>query len=276
MKKNTTKKILNYSAMSAAILGAADVTGQIVYTDVDPDEVIELGGSFNVDLNGDGIGDFNPQVFDAAGGAGAVIFPTSSGSNANQGSNGNGFVGVTAGAYEYPSNLSAGALINEDANFITDARGDLNFYSCSFTNSQFCDGTVDGFLGVSFELDGNTHYGWIRVDVGASGTPITVKDFAFNATPDTAIAAGEQNTAGVEDQAFEGFTHFVDGNNNLNLSARTAIESVTLHNVLGQQVISQKLSNTDETVQLSSLKSGVYVATVVLEGRARSFKIAVR
>ncbi len=68
MKKITSKKMLNYGAMSAALLGAANAAGQVVYTDVDPDETITTAtaGGFNIDLNADGTFDFNPQVFDAA------------------------------------------------------------------------------------------------------------------------------------------------------------------------------------------------------------------
>lgn len=274
MKKITSKKILNYGAMSAALLGAANAAGQVVYTDVDPDETITTAttGGFNIDMNGDSTFDFNPQVFDAAGGPGAVLFTTGSGSNGNQGSNGNGFLGFSAGGFNYPSNLSSGAVIDGAASFQIDVRGDLNFYSCAYTNSQFCGGVTDRFLGVSFEVAGNTHYGWIRLDLDASGDNFVIKDFAYEATPDTAIEAGDMGILGVDENAFASFEYFVDANSHLNLKAASAMENVVLHNTLGQQVLTQKLSSTSELVDLNALESGVYLATVSIEGRAMSFK----
>lgn len=71
---------------------------------------------------------------------------------------------------------------------------------------------------------------------------------------------------------FKGFKQFVL-NNQLTLSANTSMESIALFNMLGQQVVSQKLSSNNEVVNLSGLQSGVYIATVSIEGITKSFKI---
>jgi len=277
MKKTTSKKILKYGAMSAAILGAADVAGQVVYTDVEPDEVIATGGSFNIDLNDDGTNDFNPQVFDAAGGAGAVLFPTGSGSNGNQGSNGNGFVGFANGNFEYPSNLSAGAVIDGAAAFLTDARGDLNFYGCAYSGSQFCDGVVDGYMGVSFELAGNTHYGWIRVDLSADASTFTIKDFAFNATPDGAIEAGE-GILGVDDFSASTIRHYFNYDTKvLTLNSQAALKDVVLYNVLGQESYRSTISSNISEHSLSGLQSGIYIAKInSTDNKSKTIKIVVK
>ena len=77
----------------------------------------------------------------------------------------------------------------------------------------------------------------------------------------------------VSDQNFNGFTYFVDANNQLNLSASIAMEKVALYNVLGQEVLSAKLSSNSEVIDISGLNSGVYIATVSIEGQVKSFKI---
>lgn len=77
----------------------------------------------------------------------------------------------------------------------------------------------------------------------------------------------------VADQTFNGFNYFVDADNRLNLSANTPMESVKLFNILGQQVVAQKLNNTDASINISSLKTGVYIATVAIDGVSKSFKI---
>lgn len=75
-----------------------------------------------------------------------------------------------------------------------------------------------------------------------------------------------------EDQVFESFTYFVD-NNVLNLSSNTPLEGVALYNMLGQEVMTSALANTKERVDISNLTSGVYLATVTIEGQNKSFKI---
>ena len=76
----------------------------------------------------------------------------------------------------------------------------------------------------------------------------------------------------VEEQSFEGFEHYVT-NNLLHLSANTTMEKVTLYNILGQQVVSQKLTSNNETISLSELQSGIYIAKVSIDGARSSFKI---
>lgn len=71
---------------------------------------------------------------------------------------------------------------------------------------------------------------------------------------------------------FKGFNYFI-ANNQLNLSANTSMEKVALYNMLGQQVVSQKLSNNNETIELSGLQSGIYIATVSIDGASKTFKI---
>ncbi|MBG44176.1 MAG: hypothetical protein CL530_09415 [Aequorivita sp.] len=76
----------------------------------------------------------------------------------------------------------------------------------------------------------------------------------------------------VNDEAFQGFKHFV-ANGQLNLSANTAMERVALYNMLGQEVVSQKLASNNETVNIAGLQSGVYIATVSIEGASKTFRI---
>lgn len=76
----------------------------------------------------------------------------------------------------------------------------------------------------------------------------------------------------VADQNFQGFKHFV-AYNQLNLSASTSMEKVAVYNMLGQQVVSQKLANTNETVSISGLQSGVYLVSVSIDGATKTFKI---
>jgi len=264
MKKNTStklsKKLAKYGALSLAIAGVADATGQIVYTDVDPDETID-GSSFMLDLNGDGVIDYD--IIARSGPEAVRMYNTQ----------GNSVLGSNAGGnYNYPDVLSSGSAISSGGNFYTDPNYQtLNWDACAYTNSQWCDGQVDKYVGLRFNVDGNQHYGWAKIDLPADGSSFTIKGYAFNSVPDAEISAGEGESLGINNQIFSGFTHFV-AQNELNLKANTAMSSVAIFDITGKQVISQNLTSTNAQVNIAGINTGVYIATVTVEGSKKTFK----
>lgn len=68
-----------------------------------------------------------------------------------------------------------------------------NTYSYSYRAGNFID--QEGFVGVRFQIDGNTHYGWIAFE-GTWDPPGwqegRITGWAYEDVPDTAIAAGDQ------------------------------------------------------------------------------------
>ncbi|WP_347374165.1 T9SS type A sorting domain-containing protein [Aequorivita sp. Q41] len=111
------------------------------------------------------------------------------------------------------------------------------------------------------------------MDIPADASSITIKDYAINTVANEGIEAGDMgSTAGVADNNFEGFKHFVT-NNQLNLIANTSMENVSIHNLLGQQVFTEKLSSTNEVINLSGLQAGVYITAVTINGTTKSVKI---
>ncbi len=272
MKKNTqksfNKRIASYGALALAIAGVSDAAGQIEYTDVDPDEVL-TGTRFLLDLNGDSATDFeisNDGVFSGATpGTTARVYTSNSGS----------ILGINGGNYNYPFALSEGDLIDDtQLTWITNSNYQtLNWQGCAYANSQWCDGQVDKYLGLRITIGGDQHYGWVRLDIPADASSITVKDYAINTVANEGIEAGDMgSTAGVADNNFEGFKHFVT-NNQLNLIANTSMENVSIHNLLGQQVFTEKLSSTNEVINLSGLQAGVYITAVTINGTTKSVKI---
>lgn len=262
--KKLTKRLAQYGALSVAVMGVADAAGQIVYTDLDPDQVLNVGDEFEIDYTGDAITNVNPSNPDGlAGGNAAIVFPSSGGA----------FVGMAAGGFQYPALMEEGDVIDSASGYTdTGARGDLNYYGCAYSNSTWCNDVTDGYLGVSFQFDGNTHYGWVRMDTDVDGDNIiTIKDYAFESSPDTAIGAGDSGL-GIEDEAFNSFEHFTS-NEVLTLKAATAMENVTIYNINGQVVVNKALSSTTETVDLSAQATGVYIAKVTIDGAEKSFKL---
>jgi hypothetical protein len=80
------------------------------------------------------------------------------------------------------------------------------------------------------------------------------------------------NILGIEDNLFNNFNHYIT-NNNLVMSASSSLENIELYNLLGQEVFSKSLSNTNETINIASLDTGIYIAKVSIQGKSKSFKI---
>lgn len=258
MKKTTSEKLSNrlakYGAFSAAILGVSNASGQIVYTDI-ADETVSPGAFYSLDLNNDGTGDYSFLV--GSGGSVAVVFPIES--SMASAYNANAFVGVQGPVYSsfyYPSNLNSGATIDAASPTFSGARGDLNFSSCAYSSSQFCGGT-DGFIGFKFEVGANTHYGWARILVAADASSIIIKDYAFNATPDGPINAGQ--TLSVDESNLAAI-NIVAMNKNISLSNLTSPMNFNIFSVSGQVVLKGNTNGGDNyVIEANSMASGIYI-----------------
>lgn len=265
MKKITSKKLskrlAQYGALTAAIAGVSDAAGQIQYTDIDPDETI-AGAEYGLDLNNDGTVDYRMI---ARSDVPAVRIYTDNSSS---------ILGINAGGnYNYPLALSMGDDIDPTGaggTWITaPVYQTLNWGGCAYTSSQWCDGQVDKYLGLRINVGADQHYGWIRLDIPADGSSFTVKDYALELTPGEGIQAGE--ALGTDDQNFNGFEFFV-ADSQLNLRANTAMSTVAVYDITGKQVITQDLAAANAQVNLSGLNTGVYIATVAIDGAEKTFK----
>lgn len=78
---------------------------------------------------------------------------------------------------------------------------------------------------------------------------------------------------GITDETFNNFNYYINANSQLILSANSTIDSLQFFNLLGQQVVSKKLSNSNEIIDIASLNSGIYIVKVSIEGKTKTFKI---
>lgn len=62
----------------------------------------------------------------------------------------------------------------------------------------------------------------------------------------------------------------------MRLRANEPLQSIAIYNLLGQSVLDQKLSSTNEVININALTTGVYVAQVTIAGKTESFKIIKR
>ena len=296
MDSKNNQKIKNYLALAGGITSAfTAANAQVVYTDVNPDYL--LTGNFNsysLDLNNDSFEDFTLTAIDT------LISYLSSGYTYN--------AQITGAALRNPV-LSNSWLINTSSGLPTplsqgDNIGNSGFFASSYSssvgvpiiaqfdyeyllngvtissyNSTFGDFSFDqeGILGLKFNINGSIHYGWARIEVTSSGS-ISIKDYAYESTPDSSIIAGDNGSGLV------GISSNLDGvevtmlNNNLQVLNNSSYKELqlTVTNISGQTVINSQLNNPTETIGMNEFASGIYLAKVNSESKSYIKKIYVR
>ena len=160
------------------------------------------------------------------------------------------------------------------AKSLTDAYGLERFHVLlSTTSSNYFDFTVelsDGELQAPLEY---TEYSYDLSDYEGQMVYLAIHYVAqdsFVFQMDDFLVQG--NILSIEDNLFNNFNHYIT-NNNLVMSASSSLENIQLYNLLGQEVFSKSLSNTNETINIASLDTGIYIAKVSIQGKSKSFKI---
>lgn len=202
MKKSTLlnkKKLAGYSAMAAAfIAGATEADAQIIYVDI-TDITVDLGFYIPLDIDGGGYNDIILQA------ASNTMYPWTyvngfgNLSSAGYGGPNNAFQGYAGDVFPYASALDSGATISAGASFVSNAANYAIFASVfsGSTYGPWADET-DKYLGFKFDIDGELHYGWMRLDIFVTPVSFTIKDWAYNSNPDEMIIAGDMGAADSE------------------------------------------------------------------------------
>ncbi|PLW95415.1 MAG: hypothetical protein C0592_00265 [Marinilabiliales bacterium] len=255
MKKDDfSKKLAAYGAVAAATLSIAN--GQVVYHDVSPDHALSANDVLLIDLDEDATDDYMLRMFEFSSTSiyykRAVIDPL----------NGNMVMIASAtSAYQWASALNNYDFIGGGTNWLG-GMAELGFNYAGYTYGGFVDGN-DHYIGLKFYIGGTLHYGWARVNI-PSGIPyMLLKDWAYNASADTPLLAGQGIGTGVEDSVLSDAEIFsFDKIVTIKLSEQ--IDGVVrIYNTIGQMVYSDEISNTEMKIDLSNMQSGIY--TVVIE-----------
>jgi hypothetical protein len=260
MNKDLQKRLGKYTAAAAALVGATGANAQIVYTDVNPDFAHpgnEIG--YGLDLNNDANFDFALFSADTTLASGnrvryTVVAPygTAAASNA--------IAGEAPGGYDYALALNSGQMIDNTLNWI--AATNTMAYNVNTANpyNENWNGVTDKYLGLKFVVAGNTHYGWARLDVLAIADIWTLKDYAFNASPNTGLTAGQMT--GVSTLSMESLVHFVNQPNNtvkVVVNGGLTEGAITLVSANGQTVSTGNVDADQYIVDLNGLAAGIYV-----------------
>jgi hypothetical protein len=197
LEKRLCAYVLAAGATGAGLVATAQpASAEIVFT---PANITLTNGTLLIDLNHDGIADFALVDFEASHFLRFLDL------------NGNGNAGasvVDKSVYAQPNALSSGVVIGASDAFVNIQHGSVLMASAHIMTSCFSHctyiygiwGNVNHrFLGLRFEVKGQTHYGWARLSVRTTGPlrdlRITVKltGYAYETVAGQSILAGQRS-----------------------------------------------------------------------------------
>lgn len=268
--------LLQYSASAGALL-SLPAAAQVVYYDIEPDLVLDIGQSVNMDLNGDGIVDFAFQVTTY----GTSWYFAGLAPQPPQLDNQNAFAGYTLnlGAspsiYAFASRFEYGVIIDENLPWLKLAdmawvvSGVTYYFHAGMVSNYYGNilgqwsNVADKYLALRFSTNGvNMHYAWMRCDVNAAGTQLILKDYAYNASPDLPIVSGLATKVPQAHQ--QPVRMWLSGNHlQVNLT-QTPVEPflLVLTDMAGRKVLETTVHKQHSTVSLEHLPAAVYLATL--------------
>ena len=282
-------RLARFSAVAGAVLTSSAVNSQIVYTNVDPDIIIDTAsGQYNLDFNADAMIDVTLNVMNVMeftsiststsavyAGSLAVVTPGI----------GAGVVSAILGSSSssYVTAMNNGDLIGTAAVFGGSSMAalaiDITITSSSssyqISNGAFL-GVTDKFLGVKFLIGTNTHYGWARLDVSANADTIRLKDYAYNVAADSPILAGQ--TLGLDAISVENKVTIKTtlDNATINVTPDLIGGRVVMFNIAGQEIKVVQITDLNTEILYEGVETGIYTITAQFDGGMVNKKVYIK
>lgn len=291
MKKNFTldeAKLARFSAVAGAVIAGGSVNAQLVYTDVNPDIIVDTAsGPYDLDFNNDLVTDISLMVIhqSGAGTYSGFTYTYQGSAAAVQAPAGNGALTITSGSSSniVVAPMNNGDLIDGAANFLSSGALAVDVlvtipvvsYTYQFQQGAWL-GVSDKFLGVKFMIGANTHYGWARLDVSAGADTIRVKDYAYNQNVDLPLLAGQ--TVGLDDVAVDNKVTIKTTLNEafINVTPDLIGGRIALINMAGQEVKQVEITDINTTIPFEGVETGIYMVAAQFEAGSVTKKVYVK
>ncbi len=187
MKKSISQKfenkLITYSLAAGTVLSTnTELNASVEVTIVNAPLTYPPTATYYIDFDQVG-GDGNDIIISFRNTNSILVQPNATTENAY-------FIGKVIGGFFTckPLSINQGVPTNPGTLGVWGRRGD-RAGTVAFPGYAF-DGLNDRYLGVRFEINSSTHYGWVKLDIGDDPyTPITVESFAYETTPNTGISA---------------------------------------------------------------------------------------
>jgi hypothetical protein len=257
---NTVKQnILIALSICIASVVTNKLFAQIVYTDLNPDAI--PGAMFALDLNNDGIQDFGIYY---ATGSQVVIQPLGL----------NAYLGQVQNTSGLPWALANGQNICDTSTIWLDSLKPGTLVQS--TTLGYWVGATDKYMGLKLVVGGNTYYGWVRMDILFSGASFAVKDYAYESTPNTCIAAGA-GTLGINNIINEDevnvYPHPFSSSTTITTTRDLQDATISLTDYTGKLVKSSKnIYGKQIEIDRKQLPNGIYFLKIKEKGKVVAVK----
>ena len=285
MKHNLQKKLKSYSSLAGALAATGAVNGQVVYTDVNPDNSFQYPFTYQLDLNQDGQVDFIIQPLVDNGGYSSAnelvvkVQPDNLNINAVNADNNGAIAHATADQIDgNMSNWSVGGSGNNIGSAgvkMAFAGGYGGYYGGYYYGGYYGYGgqggnwlgASDKYLALRFSTaSGSTYYGWARLDVDVNAHSFTLKDYAYNATANGSIICEvPESTTGIENPISETKAisiYNTDRTIHVQLGEMSNAGTITVVDILGKEIRKVEINNAHMLIPVEEAKSGIYFVSV--------------
>jgi hypothetical protein len=123
-------------------------------------------------------------------------------------------------------------------------------------------------------VDGQNYYGWLRMSVDSMAGTLTIKDYAYQSIPDSAIAAGDTGSMmiGIPNLEANDLKVIAYGGKIMISSASGSYEDIIISIVDMRGMVVDRIKTSDQEygLTLNSLPQGIYIVKSVIESLFRS------
>lgn len=248
-------KTLYFLSIAFSAFLSTNMNAQIVYTDITD------GIPAGIDFNSDGTMEFDVSTSGTETGCYLEYWNYGADNNVHA-------LGTLATAnWDVPNCVAAGFIV--DATNQWEGQADCFITGLGGTPNPTITIDQDEYLAVRFNLVGtNVYYGWIRFSINSTGA-ITYKDYAYNSTPNTAIATGDKGAVSSVNELsknndFLVYPNPATSNITINNKSNNTITDVKIIDLLGNEVKNTTFMNvTNQTIDISNLTKGIYIVNIL-------------
>jgi hypothetical protein len=171
------------------------------------------------------------------------------------------------GATDVAMTATDGAIaLSWDAPSAGDAPNSYEIFWGTTSGSLNSLGTLSGTSVDITENDYSTTYYWMVVPINMGGSATGSAEMSLTTQADPTLS--------IDENKIEGLSLFPTiVKQELNVTSQKKVDAITVFNLLGQQVFTSKPNSTNSSLDLSSLKGGIYMVNLKVGDSTGTYKI---
>ncbi len=190
------------------------------------------------------------------------------------GQQGHRVAGTIPTVFAYASRFGFNEFIGPETPFLNaEIEGGMSFKRNGqfLFNDPWNGGAVDEFLGFAIRRNGNTHYGWAKIDVGSDGRSVVLKEFAVHLTPEAPI--NTNRFFSISESSFQGLVIWQNsGAIHIKIPENQGHISIRLLDLTGRILRTESFYGPSHSISVS-MPAGIYLMTLHKENTQITRKI---